>query len=128
MRASLIGFFVGPTAEVFHSSPAWSATETKVGSPPMLSRTSPASSLRSTSAPSASIASHCASLYGLVTRGSSCTRVTDMLTSNVVSALLTPPSMGGAPVASALVARGMCPSPHMSPLVASSPTHPAPGR
>ena len=32
----------GPSAAVVHSSPSMSSTETKVGSPPMVSRTSPA--------------------------------------------------------------------------------------
>ena len=47
---------VGPTAAVFHSAPSMSSIETKVGSPPMVSRTSPALELaRRLRAPSASM-------------------------------------------------------------------------
>ena len=45
---------VGPTAAVFHSGASKSSIETKVGSPPMVRRTSCASRSRSTCSPSAS--------------------------------------------------------------------------
>ena len=58
------------------STPArrYPSAETKVGSPPMVRRTSPAASARSTAAPIARMSCHCSSLYGLVTRGVSRTR------------------------------------------------------
>ena len=40
----------GPSAAVVHSSSTWLSTDTKVGSPPMVSRTSPAASRSSTCA------------------------------------------------------------------------------
>ena len=42
------GAFSAPSAAVFHSSPSMSSIETKVGSPPMVSRTSPRSISSST--------------------------------------------------------------------------------
>ena len=44
---------VGPTAAIFHSGDSRSSTETKVGSPPMVRRTSPALRSASTCSPSA---------------------------------------------------------------------------
>ena len=63
--------FFGPTAAVFHSSLSKSSIETKVGSPPMVSRTSPASSSASTFLPKASSAAQLSSENGLVMRGCS---------------------------------------------------------
>jgi hypothetical protein len=62
---------VGPSAAVFHSAPSRSSTDTKVGSPPIVRRTSMSASSRSIRRPSASILDHCSSVYGLVTRGAS---------------------------------------------------------
>ena len=53
---------VSPRAVVFHSAPSMSSIETNVGSPPMVSRTSPASSCSSISCPSRSMACHCSSV------------------------------------------------------------------
>ena len=61
----------GPSAAVFHSAPSMSSIDTNVGSPPIVSLTSRALSASSTRRPSASIACHCSSVYGLVTRGDS---------------------------------------------------------
>ena len=76
---------VGPSASVVHSGSSKSLAATKVGSPPMVSRTLPAASARSTAAPIARMSCHCASLYGLVTRGVSRTRVRRMSKPNSVS-------------------------------------------
>ena len=54
-------FRVGATAAVFHSAPSMSSIDTKVGSPPMVRRTSPACRRRSTSCPAVQISVHCAS-------------------------------------------------------------------
>ena len=54
-----------PARRVVHSAPSASSRETKVGSPPMVRRTSPARSLASTEWPSASISCHCCSRVGL---------------------------------------------------------------
>ena len=82
---------VGPSASVFHSGASWSVAATKVGSPPKVSRTSPAASARSTRSPAARMSCHCRSVYGLVTRGVSRMRVTVMAKSKVDSALLDEP-------------------------------------
>ena len=50
-------------------APSRSSTETKVGSPPIVSRTSPPRSLRRPVVPPRTIGAHCSSVYGLVTRG-----------------------------------------------------------
>ena len=55
------GLLVGPSASVFHSGPSGSAAATKVGSPPMVSRTSWAARSRSTRSPSATRRCHAAS-------------------------------------------------------------------
>ena len=52
---------VGPRASVFHSGASLSAVATKVGSPPMVSRTSPAASFLSTSLPNSMTAAHAVS-------------------------------------------------------------------
>ena len=51
MSLSASARLVGPTASAFHSPDSKSSIETKVGSPPMVSRTSSATSFLSTSAP-----------------------------------------------------------------------------
>jgi hypothetical protein len=51
-----------PSAATVHWADSMSSIDTNVGSPPIVSRTSPASSRASTAAPSASIAAHCWSL------------------------------------------------------------------
>ena len=119
---------VGPSASVFHSGASMSSAAMKVGSPPMVRRTSLLRSERSTSWPRARIACHCASVYGLVVRGVSLMRVTDMAKSKVVSAFSTSPEIGAAEIGSGLAASGMWPSPQNRPEVASRPTQPAPGR
>ena len=53
MRSSARPRLVGPTAAIFHSGDSRSSTETKVGSPPMVRRTSPAFRSASTCSPSA---------------------------------------------------------------------------
>ena len=58
--------FGGPSAAVFHSSPSVSSIETNVGSPPIVSRTSPAAEVaRRSRGPSRSIACHCVVGVGL---------------------------------------------------------------
>ena len=62
--------FVGPSAAMFHSAPSRSSIETNVGSPPIVSRTSPAPSRSSIAlAERHRSVCHCSSRYGLVTRG-----------------------------------------------------------
>ena len=119
---------MGPSASVFHSGASKSVAETKVGSPPMVRRTSPAASARSTAAPIARMSCHCASVYGLVTRGVSRTRVTVISKPNSVSHFSTAPVIGAADCGSGVAASGMWPSPVSRPEVASRPTQPAPGR
>jgi hypothetical protein len=53
------GASCGPSAAVFHSGPSMSSIETKVGSPPIVRRTSRAQSSSSIRSPSASMAAHC---------------------------------------------------------------------
>jgi hypothetical protein len=55
-----------------------SSTDTKVGSPPMVSLRPDLAMSRSIASPTPSNAVHCASLYGLVVRGVSRTRLTFM--------------------------------------------------
>ena len=50
--------FSGPSASTVHCGDSMSSTETNVGSPPIVSRTSLATSALSTVCPSASMASH----------------------------------------------------------------------
>ena len=73
-----------------------SSIDTNVGSPPIVSRTSPACSTASTRRPSASISAHCSSVYGLVTRGVSWIRRTDISNSNSTSHSSTAPVTGAA--------------------------------
>ena len=68
------------------------------------------------------------SVYGLVTRGDSTIRCTDIAWSNSTSHGSTPPVTGAALVGSGVHASGMCPSPASSPDVGSRPIQPAPGR
>ena len=100
---------------------------TNVGSPPIVSRTSSATSRASTSSPSASTRAQASSVYGSVTRGSSCTRVTTLEKSNETSAGSIRPVMGAAEAGSGVAESGMWPSPANSAEVGSSPIHPAPG-
>ena len=74
---------VGPTAAMFHSGASKSSIDTKVGSPPMVRRTSWAARSASTRSPSASMAAQTASENGLVIRGASATRVTRISKPNV---------------------------------------------
>ena len=67
---------VGPTAAIFHSGDSRSSTETKVGSPPMVRRTSPALRSASTCSPSLSSRAQDSSENGLVIRGASRMRLT----------------------------------------------------
>ena len=62
-----------------------------------------------------------------MTRGSSCTRVTVLEKSSVVSAIPVVPVIGAAEDGCGVAASGMWPSPANSPDVASSPIQPAPG-
>jgi hypothetical protein len=48
-----------PSAAVVHSAASTSSIDTNVGSPPIVSLTSPSASFSSTARPSASIADHC---------------------------------------------------------------------
>ena len=75
IRLSARARLVGPTAAIFHSALSKSSIETKVGSPPMVSRTSCAARSRSTRSPSASSLRQASSENGLVTRGASCDAV-----------------------------------------------------
>ena len=81
---------------MFHSSLVMSSRETNVGSPPIVNRTSPAARRASTASPSASIRAQAWSVYGAVTRGSSCTRVTWLRKENVTSTGSVAPSIGAA--------------------------------
>jgi hypothetical protein len=101
--------------------------DTNVGSPPIVSRTSPAASRSSTRAPNAQIESQAASLYGSVTLGSSWTRVTRLEKSNVVSHGSVAPVIGAADAGCGVADSGMCPSPANSAEVGSRPIQPAPG-
>ncbi len=87
---------VGPTAAMFHSGASKSSTDTKVGSPPMVSRTSWATRSASTRSPSASMADQTASEYGLVIRGVSATRVIRISKPNSVLAGSATPEIGAA--------------------------------
>ncbi len=135
-RSSACRRLAGPSAVVFHSGASRSSIETNVGSPPTVSRTSPAARSRSMRSPRASMACHCSSVYGRVTRGSSWTRRTDMRKLNTsrqrsslpVGVYPKLPLMGAALVGSAAQASGRWPSPAARPEVGSKPTQPAPGR
>ena len=93
----------------------------------MVSRTSPAASRLSTRSPTAVIAAQAESVYGRVTLGSSCTRVTVLEKSKLVSVGPVAPVIGAADDGCGVAASGMWPSPANSPEVGSSPIHPAPG-
>src|SRR5713226_2820416 len=76
MRSSARPRLVGPTAAIFHSGDSRSSTETKVGSPPIVSRTSPAFRSASTCSPSRSRRAQESSENGFVIRGASRIRLT----------------------------------------------------
>ena len=112
-----------------HSGALASSSETKVGSPPMVSRTSPA----------LQIGIHLVAerddfvplLFGV--RLGDARRFVDALHRHLVMERRcrrdrAAPEMGAALLASGVQASGMWPSPASSPEVGSSPTHPAPGR
>ncbi len=82
----------------------------------------------STLSPSASSAVHASSENGAVTRGFSAIRATLIWYEKSTSQGSTSPLIGAAEWKCGVAASGMCPSPHSSPEVASSPIHPAPGR
>ncbi|SHV83088.1 Uncharacterised protein [Mycobacteroides abscessus subsp. abscessus] len=117
----------GPSAAVVHSSSVWLSIETKVGSPPTVNRTSRSAIRSSMTAPRARIDSHACSVYGRVTRGSSCTRVTTLTKSRVDSQGSTAPVIGAADSGCGVADSGMWPSPASRPEVGSRPTQPAPG-
>ncbi|GJE58171.1 hypothetical protein MPOCJGCO_0250 [Methylobacterium trifolii] len=81
---------------MFHSAASKSSIETKVGSPPMVRRTSWAARSASTRSPSASIDAQTASEKGLVTRGASATRETLISKPNSVWAGSASPEIGAA--------------------------------
>ena len=62
VRAAAPGTLVGPIASVFHSAPSRSSTDTKVGSPPCVRRTSWRLRSASTRWPSISMSAHCSSV------------------------------------------------------------------
>jgi hypothetical protein len=84
-----------------------SSIETNVGSPPIVRRTSSAWISRSTARPSERISVHCSSVYGLVTRGSSSTRVTLLSWTKVTSHSSVKPVRGAALTGSGVHASGM---------------------
>ena len=112
---------------MFHSAPSRSSIDTKVGSPPIVRRTSPAVRSASTFSPSASSFCQAASENGLVMRGASRTRVTDISKPNSTSAKPAMPEIGAAERKCGVAATGICPSPVSMPEVASKPIQPAPG-
>ena len=74
---------------MFHSAPSMSSIDTNVGSPPIVSRTSPARELGVDARGRARRSRcHCSSVYGLVTRGDSWMRRTRISWSNVDFALV----------------------------------------
>src|SRR5664279_4974127 len=99
----------------------------KVGSPPMVSRTSASVRRWSTCFPAAWIVDHWSGVYGRVTRGSSCTRRTTLEYSSVDTQGLVDPLIAAAVLGCGVADSGMCPSPANSPDVGSIPIQPAPG-
>ena len=99
----------------------------KVGSPPIVNRTSDACNARSTASPAASTAAHCVSVKGAVIRAGSRSRVTVMAKSKDTSAGSCAPVIAAAETGAGVAASGIWPSPANSPDVASSPIQPAPG-
>ncbi|EKA61358.1 hypothetical protein B277_07760 [Janibacter hoylei PVAS-1] len=126
-RAMASSRFSSPSAAVCHCGSLVPPAATKVGSPPIVRRTSPCVRSSSTDSPSAVIAAHCSSLTGWVTRGSSAKRVTVLAKSKVTCVGAVAPLIGAADAGCGVHERGMCPSPQSRPEVASSPIHPAPG-
>ncbi len=104
-----------------------SSTETKVGSPPIVSARPSADNRVSTCSPSSWTRDHWAAEYGLVTRGSSWKRVTTLEKSRVTPLGSTSPLIGAALEGCGVADSGMCPSPANSAEVGSSPIQPAPG-
>ena len=104
-----------------------SSTDTNVGSPPMVSSMPAAFSRSSTVWPTRCRCSTCASLYGLVTRGSSCTRRTTLANSIVVLEGSVAPVIAADDDGFGVAASGMWPSPANSADVGSRPIQPAPG-
>jgi hypothetical protein len=94
--ASASARLVGPTASVFHSGDSKSSMDTKVGSPPMVRRTSCCFSTSSTFSPSLSKSFQLSSEKGLVMRGCSEVRRTFISKPNSTSASLARPAMGAA--------------------------------
>ena len=121
---------VGPSASVFHSAPSRSSTDTKVGSPPIVRRTSPRQQLRvDRVAERERSPAHC--VVGV--RLGDARRFVDARHLHVVRELdlaLVDRAVRPAPRSTArgVQASGMWPSPASRPEVGSSPTQPAPGR
>ena len=86
IRSSARPRLVGPTAAIFHSGDSRSSTETKVGSPPIVRRTSPAFRSASTCSPSLSRRAQDSSENGRVIRGASRMRLTLISKPNSTSA------------------------------------------
>ena len=87
---------VGPTAAIFHSADSRSSTETNVGSPPMVRRTSSALRSASTCSPSRSSRAQDSSENGRVIRGASRMRLTLISKPNSTLAKPTAPEIGAA--------------------------------
>ncbi len=119
--------FSGPSAATVHCGEVMSSTETKVGSPPMVSSTPAATSRSSTFRPSWCTASVWAGLYGRVTRGSSWIRRTVLANSIVVVDRSVAPVIAALDDGCGVAASGMWPSPANRAEVGSSPIQPAPG-
>ena len=101
--------------------------ETNVGSPPCVSRTSPALRSDRRARPARRSPPIARRVYGRVTRGSSWMRVTLIATLNSTFATSVSPEIGAALPGVAVHASGMWPSPARRPDVGSRPIHPAPG-
>ena len=87
-------YLAGPVASVFHSGASASSAATKVGSPPWVSRTSPATRSASTLSPTSSRAAQPSSSKGRVIRVGWATRVTVISKEKSVLAVLTMPLIG----------------------------------
>ena len=119
---------VVPSASVFHSGRSVWSRELKVGSPPQVSATLEEASFASVAAPAARRASQVSSVKGAVGR-TSWPRRPMRISNSTPSALMSlTPSTGAANTGSAVQASGMWPSPQSSPLVASRPIQPPPGK
>ena len=119
---------VAPSASPFHSGRSGCRRELNVGSPPQVSSMPSARSFPSVRSPASQRAVQVSSMKGAVGR-TSCPRRPTRISNRTSSATTSvDPSIGAASRGRAVQASGMCPSPHMSPLVASRPTQPPPGR